>query len=629
MMIAGIPTRARSAAVWLVMLAAFVAYVAIFLRYLPDAHGRGGPDYAYFLPQLLAGYFWYAHNGLWSLPWFTPAFCAGMPFYPNMQAMYFSLPQFLTFAVGPTLAISLTFLVFAGAGLAGTYALLRVRYRTSQWAAATGAILFLFNAFFAFRMLAGHLTFHAFMLAPLVAYGVLGGSEKSALWRNCFDLGVIGATFLIGYMVQSGMVHALPPSICAIAVFILIYALLFDSSPLVPFLRLVTACVLALLLDAAKLTAALAFLNQFPRTMLPMMGFDSFAHTFVIAFKALFFAPPLADEYAWLRNNEWYPGLHVILAFQELAYSVTIVPLVIMVSAAPWVVKLFPAARKDPRRFAGKLLLIAATLAILVIPIVLNWYTPGWAAFLKSIPIIKSSSTLTRWFCLYVLVSILVTALILDRFTLMKPFVVYAAVATLVVAVGTDAILARAYTGSAYYTQKRYNFTKMERAYRLARRTGKIPVVSRIDWAKLAVKAPWSTRRDRNDSLATGGSQAICYEPMFGHRLEQYPFGKLRPGCVFRLGQDSANIKNPACMLFPKANRCRPGDQFGAGDLDRARRFVSYRPFRFVMPWYQHVADVVNLVTLLAMLAAVAVFVFRERTGKGSRRPATRRPPGG
>ncbi len=622
-MAAVVPALRTRAGVGLVLAAAFVAYAAIFAPYLPDAHGRGGPDYAYFLPQLMAGYFWYVHNGLFSLPWFTPAFCAGMPFYPNMQAMYFSVPQLLTFALGPTLAIRLTLLLFAGLGLGGTYALLRVRYRTSAWAAAAGAILFLFNGFFAFRMLAGHLAFHAFMLAPLVAYGVIGGEtrEGAPRWRRCLDLGVVAAGLAIAYMIQSGMVHALPPSLAAVVVFLLIHALLFESPVVTMFLRLAAACGLALLLDAAKITAGFAFLHQFPRTMLPMMGFDSIGHTLVIVLKALFIAPPIGDEGAWLRNNEWYPGLHVVLPFHEFAYSVTVVPLVVMVASAPWAVKFLRAAGREPRRFAGKALLVGAVLAILAVPLLVNWYSPDWSAFLKSLPVLRNSSTLTRWFCLYVLVSVLVTALILDRFTLIKPFVVGTAIATLVIAVGTDALFVRAYTELAYYGPRTYDFTVMEKAYRQARTTGEIPAVDHVDWARIAVRAPWSTHRDRNDSLATGGTQAMCYEPMFGHRLEQYPFGTLRPGCVFRLSEASPNIKNPACMLFPGVNHCRPGDSFGRNGVERARRFVDYRPFPFKMPWYQRLADAVNLAVLLAVLIVLGVSVVRRRPKRVFRRP--------
>ena len=91
--------------------AALIAHAAIFLPYHPNQDGYLGHDYGYFLLQLLAGAFWLQNNGLFAVPWFTPAFCSGIPFYPNPQSLYYSLPQFLTFAVGPVQALQVTFVV--------------------------------------------------------------------------------------------------------------------------------------------------------------------------------------------------------------------------------------------------------------------------------------------------------------------------------------------------------------------------------------------------------------------------------------------------------------------------------------------------------------------------------------
>ena len=59
------------------------------------------------------------------MPWFTAAFCAGLPYYGNMQGTYFSVPQFLTFVVGPIKALQITFVTFAAMGMGGFYALSR------------------------------------------------------------------------------------------------------------------------------------------------------------------------------------------------------------------------------------------------------------------------------------------------------------------------------------------------------------------------------------------------------------------------------------------------------------------------------------------------------------------------
>ncbi len=143
------------------------AYKLIFidLLFMPD--GTMGHDYAYFLPVLLSGYFWYQTNGLAHIPWFTPSQCGGLPFLGDLQVPFYSAPQVLTFLQPPSDAVATTFLLFAAIGYLGAYGLLRFAFCTGPWMSAAGAAIFMFNGFYAYRVLIGHLTFHAFMLTPL------------------------------------------------------------------------------------------------------------------------------------------------------------------------------------------------------------------------------------------------------------------------------------------------------------------------------------------------------------------------------------------------------------------------------------------------------------------------------
>src|SRR3972149_9515337 len=89
---------------------AIAIHYLIFMQFFPNEHGKLGHDYAYNLPLLLDGYYWYLHNGFWSVPWFTPSFCGGMPLIANPATFYFSVPQFLTFFINPLTAVRTTFL---------------------------------------------------------------------------------------------------------------------------------------------------------------------------------------------------------------------------------------------------------------------------------------------------------------------------------------------------------------------------------------------------------------------------------------------------------------------------------------------------------------------------------------
>jgi hypothetical protein len=54
---------------------------------------------------------------------------------------------------------------------------------------------------------------------------------------------------------------------------------------------------------------------------------------------------------------------------------------------------------------------------VLLRPAILNWYYAPWTAFLKTLPVLRSSSTLLRWFALYTVLATFFTALALDRIT--------------------------------------------------------------------------------------------------------------------------------------------------------------------------------------------------------------------
>ncbi len=108
-------------------------------------------------------------NGWLIRPDFTPAFCGGVPFLANPQSVFFSVPQLLLLVFEPATAMFVTLVLFASLGAGGCYVLLRRHFGASPPAATLGAILFLLNGFMFYRMVIGHLTYHAFGVVPLLA----------------------------------------------------------------------------------------------------------------------------------------------------------------------------------------------------------------------------------------------------------------------------------------------------------------------------------------------------------------------------------------------------------------------------------------------------------------------------
>jgi hypothetical protein len=112
----------------------------------------------------------------------------------------------------------------------------------------------------------------------------------------------------------------------------------------------------------------------------------------------------------------------------------------------------------------------------------------------------------------------------------------------------------------------------------------------------------------RNNALTHGASQLLCYEPLFGYRLEKFPIKTLRPGSVFAGQAGHLNLKNPVCYVYPLENACTPGDHFSIEQLEIAEAFVAYKPIPFRLPAWQ---KTVNLCNLLAGAGVIGVLLWR------------------
>ena len=80
----------------------------IFQKFFSDNLGH---DYEQFVPNLIFGKIWFQNNFL-SIPWFSPSFCCGTPFYPDPQTAYYSIQQIFYVLFNPILATKLLFSYF-------------------------------------------------------------------------------------------------------------------------------------------------------------------------------------------------------------------------------------------------------------------------------------------------------------------------------------------------------------------------------------------------------------------------------------------------------------------------------------------------------------------------------------
>ena len=589
--------RANDTRVVLLLGAGLLFLFHLNLRlYFPNRLGSVGHDYAWFLPQLLAGYYWAHENGYWQLPWGTPAFCGGLPLFPNPQTPYHSLAQLLTLIMDPLNAVYAATQVFAAVGYLAFYSLARTRFSSSRDASLLGAALFMFNGFYCSRMIVGHVGFHAFMLVPWLAFLVIpaGNEAPTPSTRRTLACSA-GAALLVAYCIFSGAVNSLVPIVIAVAALGALHAI--GRGTLRTFsLRLALACSWGACIAAIKVNAATAYLARFHRSDYLLPGFPDLTWQVLAVARLLFLGPFDSAQSARMTNVQWDLDRH------EFEYCVTVVPLLLLLMFATVRLMRQPdlLAWLRGRRADGKSYALALLFTLLMVPLVANHYAPTWNGILKALPFARSMSTMLRMYAAYMPIAILGGALAFDQLFADDRRRSFAA--ALGIGLGLSQFMA---TDRTYYQEQDFDPRGVVAAYQHTRQSGgQVQPISRV-----------GDRAYDNDALWQGVSPIRCYEPIFGYRLESFPSSDLAPGPSLGAAGKKPNIRNPACYVFPDENQCVPGDSFRSDQLAEAAAFVSYHPQAWQFPTSQSLATFSSLVATL--LAAVALLLAAGRGLRG------------
>lgn len=564
---------------WISCLLLVGVWVFLFLDFFPNNNGKIGHDYAYFLPQLLVGFYWFNENGIVSVPYFSPAFCAGVPYYVNPQNLYFSVPQFLSFVTNPLNAVIITFVIFAIIGFSGCYLLLKKVFCCSTWAVILGATLFLFNGFYAYRVVIGHLTFHGFMLVPLIVYFLLYKVKDNDLFLNLFF--AVLASISASYLVYSGGAHMLLPIALAVLAIILIYAIRHEVNFSLLKRFAMTVCILPML-SASKVVAGFSTIQQLPRDAYPLPGVDNVFSAIILPLKLLFYSAESSSHF--FTNMFWRLGRH------EFEFGVTIVPLLIVLF---WLTTLLKNNPELPKIKKSSMLYFSGFILVLFIPIAVNFYTPEFNATLKSIPILKNSANLVRWYLLYIPVTVVLASIVFDLAKLGS--------AKKVVALGLIGVIiwSNIFEDKSYYHNQPYNPRPVLENYDYIKAGGNVRNIMQVRNSKVT-----------DASYIAGTSRLNCYEALFGYRHEFFPQKhRLSEGDALQISNGFFNMKNPSCYTYPKVNNCRPGDHFSIHDEKDLIAFLEYKPYNFKISTVQQTANIISIFTALISLILIC-FMF-------------------
>jgi hypothetical protein len=572
------------------VMGAAVVYGALAIAFFPNAQGKLGDDYERFLPQLLAGRYWIAENGLLAPPVFSPAFCGGLPFLANPESTFYSFPQVLSLLMDPVRSFLVTTIAFAAIGGLSMFMLMRQRFSASLPAAWLSAIIFLFNGFLFHRMAIGHVTYHVIGLLPLLCHLLLTplASEATLLRQGVRAAGPSAlAGAILAYAVYAGAANMLVPLGIACVVVWLLHALI--RQPVHSFWMIgAAAAALGAAVAAAKLAPSVTFILQFPRPQ-QIVLLDSALYLVHALFIGLFL--PM-----FLPSDLWVVGKY------EFEFGVGLAPFFFILAA----IDRYGARKILRTRGLATSVKLAALALLLIMPIWLNYGDAAHAAWLKSIPYIGENVILTRWFFIYLMPLIVGTGLALDY---VSPLPARRTVAALAGVLATVALSVMA--DLPYHDRQPYDPAGVMAADASLRAAGRVPAITRIGATAFG---------GRNDGLVAGESAHPCYEAFFGYQLQSFPPG-LRAGPILSAASGGLHLRNPACYIYGRENGCRPGDEFGEGQRQEEAAFAAYRPFAYVVPAWQRWADRVSLVGLAVILLGCGAEFSRWRRERSSRRP--------
>ncbi len=567
-------------------------YLTIFIRFFPNKYGGIGHDYAYWFPRMTAGVYWYLQNGLLSVPWFTPALNGGNLLYADPESIYFSVPQFLAFIVDPLTSVTITFTIFSIVGMCGMYWLLRYVFACGFPSSFLGAGLFLFNGLFTYRMVVGHLPYHAFMLLPWIALCLLWKTDRQTIYHDL--VWSTGAALMLAYCFYAGGIHFLIPLALAVIAIGLIYRLVgFKREIRYIWRRGGTLLTITGMLCASKLTAAFSVIKNVPREAYLLPGISNLADLFVVPIRSLFFAAITRQE-----ANHTFENLQWALDRHEFEYGISFVPLLLMIVGVSRIIIRRFRKNCSPVCFKVNWLLLFSTLFIIAVPVFANYYSPQWNAFLKALPVIKNSSTLVRWYAMYIPIGILVAVLAFEDFGPKPAIKNLSAVLLILIVVVVNLIHDK---GFSYVDN--YNYQPISQGIVAVKNQGKIPVIEYIGLSATIDTPAQKITYSKDNLINIGVSYLLARSSLFGYKLEFFPKKEgLKIGRVVEVTEGFFNMINPSCYLYPEENGCEPGDRFRTDQIAQMTQFISYRPFKFQLPIHQRIANWVSLISFFSCL---------------------------
>ena len=586
----------------------------IFLDFIPNKNGFLGHDFEYFLPNFLFGKIWFTKNFL-SIPWFSPSFCCGVPFYPDPQTMFYSLQQIFYIYFDPILATKILFLYFSIISYVGMYLLLNKNFYFNSDLSILGATLFLFNGFFVYRFIIGHLGYVNFTLIPIYCFFLISSIQNKD--KNLKRISLIASSLILSICIYSGVSFFIVFIILISFVILLIFNIKYSNFLLI-LKNYILSLVIFALLSISKISAAFFFIKNFERGYEPVY-FDRLLDYLYLTVKSLFLFPDSSHIINSINNGASKILLH------EIEFGVSIIPLFCLF------IFIFNFQKFKNFKFVNFFMIIL----ILLIPIILNTNLFSINKIWNSIPLVGNSWMQVRWNILYIIPLIIFSIFVLNRsyFFLKKKL-------SIILFISIIICQSYLYDKNYYYSQNYdpSNIVELEKSYNEKESFHSILGIgvvvddlnNIINTKKISMDKGGIFLNQRNDLFKINLSSFNCYQPIYGYLLEKFPQAKLKfdkknkisaqkfllSGNARSLDRfENYNFLNPACLIFPDENNCAEGYNFKKKDEDKINSFLNYEKFKFEMKFIQHIFNYLSLtifvISIIFLLINFYLYLMR------------------
>jgi len=544
-----------------------------------------GHDYFFTLPRLLTGNWHFAQQGIRPFL-YTPQLCGGLPIYANPQDMFYSLPQFLSFMMDPWRAILLSVGLTMAVGYIGWYRVGKDILRVSLSWSHVLALVMIANGYYFMHMLVGHIVFHTI---PLIGWGLWILLDRRTDTHKQLLLRASWFAALLAIMLYSGgyfVIVLLLGTVLVSIPFDLLLSTNLRERSFVLGLRLAASATVGLCLCLSKLIAVTSYMRFFPRET-PFDRFPEGASTLGFFAKSLWAIPQGSPLFESVDMPDW-GTVHEYSRFTSPVVLIGLLCGVFLLWKHRKIIK--------DRPIRNLILFCISTFLYFFIAQLTRGYgllvTP-----LETVPFFVSWHVMLRFMYIPIVLLSAVAVLAIARVTRNSNRAALVAMCITIISAGFaygPMLLSRDFGFTVPYTQIRENIQSSHYRTLFTESVMSIPGVS-------------DTHGIFNGSTATP-----CYESVYwgsgGVQLDP-----LFIGTVDGVFEGQFNMFNPACLVYPEANNCIPGDRIAIEDHANLVAFQHGQKTTWKVSGLQKIGTIVSSITLV-MMTLLVISIRRYRS---------------